>query len=73
MLTILNLESATIQITSGYQSGEDVEQPIRNYWKLGQFDWNIVVIWYSNRSMRLLWNQLRIPIHLIRRTQQTVR
>ena len=24
MLTILNLESATIQITSGYQSGEDV-------------------------------------------------
>ena len=71
-----NLESATIQITSGYQSERMFLLLAINPESLGSWTVRLEhcrrLVQQPNR-MRLLWNQLRIPIHLIPRTQQTVR
>ena len=48
-----NLDSATVQITTGYQSGEDVlafanQSGITGSWDSSE--WNIVAVWISNEG-----------------------
>ena len=47
-----NLDAATVQITTGYQSGEDVWDLRINQAlpSVGQYDWNIVVVGLSNKG-----------------------
>ena len=56
MSTMTNLDSATVQITTGYQSGEDVlafanQSGITG--SLGFYEWNIVAVWISNGASNM--------------------
>ena len=72
-----DLESATIQITSGYQSGEDVHAFSNQSGITGSWDSSTGTLSLSGKATKAQYEtaleQLSSTIHLIRRTQQTVR